>query len=197
MGGKRSPLSPEDGAVWEALTRGVKPLPGRKRPVPAPLGPPPRKAKPQPKTPLQSESPPPVRERPRVPRASPPPIEDRILKSIRRGQRAIDVRLDLHGETQIRAHKRLEHALAGARARGARVVLVVTGTGLRRKLKDDGPRVPIDEAPGVLRRMLPHWLATPPLGDWVIGVSQAGRGHGGAGAFYVLLRRPRAGGPSR
>jgi DNA-nicking Smr family endonuclease len=115
-----------------------------------------------------------------------------MLKSIRRGQTAIDMRLDLHGETQARAQRLIERTLAAGRARGARIVLVVTGTGLRSRLDGAGARDPRGgEAPGVLRRMLPHWLAVPPLSDWVLGFSQAAPHHGGAGAFYVQLRRER------
>jgi DNA-nicking Smr family endonuclease len=126
----------------------------------------------------------------RARRTGPPPIEDRMLKAIRRGQSPIDMRLDLHGETQIRAHRLLERALAAGQARGARIVLIVTGTGLRRRLESE-KRAPGEEAPGVLRRMLPQWLATPPFVDWVLGVSPAAQHHGGSGAFYVLLRRQR------
>jgi DNA-nicking Smr family endonuclease len=128
---------------------------------------------------------------PRPRRPGPPPIEDRALKAIRRGQSAIDMRLDLHGETQMRAHRLLERALAAGQARGARIVLIVTGTGLRRRLAEDDPS-PGEDAPGVLRRMLPQWLAAPPFADWVLGLSPAAQHHGGAGAFYVLLRRQRA-----
>ena len=114
-----------------------------------------------------------------------------MLKSIRRGQTPIDMRLDLHGETQARAQRLIERVLAAGRARGARVVLIVTGTGSRRRLDLDRPVPPEEQAPGVLRRMLPHWLALPPLSDWVLGLSPAAPHHGGAGAFYVLLRRER------
>lgn len=202
MSDKRPRLAPEDDAVWDALTKGVKPLTARRArlPVPEPLGPPPsaaiqprkppapdkRTIRPQPR-PLEPAT-------PRLPsRRGPPSIEDRVLKAIRRGQTPIDMRLDLHGETQIRAHKRLEQVLATGRVRGARVVLVVTGTGMRRALLEDAPaaRAAGEDAPGVLRRMLPVWLSTPPLSDWVIGLSQAAQNHGGAGAFYILLRRQR------
>jgi DNA-nicking Smr family endonuclease len=62
-------------------------------------------------------------------------------------------------------------------------VLVVTGKGR----PDDGPR-PGDR--GVLRRMVPHWLALPEARHIVLGWDEAGTRQGGAGALYVRLRRP-------
>jgi len=191
------PIS-EDLAAWDAVARSVKPLVRKPRgalPVPKPLTQPPP-SKPVPKPPQKSQGrlsprPEPVEPLLRQPLARRvPPIEDRVVKAIRRGQTPIDMRLDLHGETQTRAHKRLEQVMATGLARGARVLLVVTGTGMRRRL-DAEERETTEGGPGVLRRMLPHWLAAPPLSDWVIGVSQAAQNHGGTGAFYILLRRQR------
>ncbi len=48
-----------------------------------------------------------------------------------------------------------------------------------------------DEAPGVLKRNLPRWLAEPGLADKVLAIRPALPQHGGEGAFYVLLRRSR------
>jgi DNA-nicking Smr family endonuclease len=45
------------------------------------------------------------------------------------------------------------------------------------------------DGPGVLRRLTPHWLRAPDMRAIVIGFEEAGRGHGGAGALYVRLRR--------
>ena len=42
---------------------------------------------------------------------------------------------------------------------------------------------------GVLRRLVPIWLASAELRAVVVGFDEAGRAHGGAGALYVRLRR--------
>jgi DNA-nicking Smr family endonuclease len=89
--------------------------------------------------------------------------------------------LDLHGMTQADAHAALAHFLRGAQAQGARVVLVITGKGAR---ADGEP-----SERGILRRQVPHWLESAALRPLVIGFESAGRGHGGAGALYVRLRR--------
>ncbi len=110
------------------------------------------------------------------------PIDDRTKRRLVRGSMVIDDRLDLHGLTQDAAHATLRHFLVGARARGARIVLVITGkgkTGLAGEVHDRG----------VLRRAVPHWLADPNLRGIVVGFEEAHLAHGGAGAIYVRLRR--------
>ena len=67
--------------------------------------------------------------------------------------------------------------------RGDRTLLVITGKGLK---KTDDLRI-LDR--GVLRAMLPIWLAEPALAPYIAGYDSAAQGHGGEGAFYVRLRR--------
>ena len=115
--------------------------------------------------------------------ASPPPLSPlgrRMRARVARGREAIDARLDLHGLTQSEAHAALLHFLRSASARGARLVLVITGKGQR----SDGET-------GVLRRQVPHWLRLPEFRALVIGFEDAHSAHGGEGALYVRLRRPR------
>jgi DNA-nicking Smr family endonuclease len=103
---------------------------------------------------------------------------------VEHGRLAIDGRIDLHGLTQAAAHQRLGRFLAEAQAGGARIVLVITGKG-----KPTGD-LPLHEEPrGVLRRVVPQWLAAPEMRRLVIGFEESGRGHGGEGALYVRIRR--------
>ncbi|HRJ69816.1 MAG TPA: Smr/MutS family protein, partial [Beijerinckiaceae bacterium] len=67
-----------------------------------------------------------------------------------------------------------------AQASGASLVVIVTGKG--------APG--LDSERGVLRRLVPHWLADPALRRCIVGFEPAGRGHGGDGALYVRIRRP-------
>ena len=121
--------------------------------------------------------------RPTKPSAPPlAPIGRRERSQLARGRKAIDARLDLHGMTQERAHRRLVAFLQGASADGATFVLVITGKGRASVL--EGER-------GVLRRQVPLWLALPDLRSLVVGFEEAGIGHGGEGALYVRLRRAR------
>ena len=99
---------------------------------------------------------------------------------LKRGNVELDRILDLHGQTQERAHQRLRAFVADAHARGSRCVLVVTGKGL--------------ESGGILRHMVPRWLNEEPNWARVVAFCPAQPRHGGAGALYVLIRRQRPGG---
>jgi DNA-nicking Smr family endonuclease len=123
--------------------------------------------------------------RPAKPSAPPlAPIDRRLKRKLKRGRGEIDGAIDLHGLTQAEAHQALRGFLRHSQARGARLVIVVTGKG-----------GPLDEPGswpqerGVLRRVTPHWLREPDLRAIVLGFEEAGRAHGGSGALYVRLRR--------
>jgi DNA-nicking Smr family endonuclease len=113
------------------------------------------------------------------------PFDRRLKQRLARGQLPIDDRIDLHGFTQSAAHDALVRFLRGCRAKGARMVLVITGKGSPpRALAASGER-------GVLRRWVPYWLSSPQLRDVVAGFDAAHRDHGGEGALYVWIRRTR------
>jgi DNA-nicking Smr family endonuclease len=115
-------------------------------------------------------------------------IEVKLLRAIRRGTVPIEARLDLHGLTQVSAHERVERFLIHAQARGHRVVLVVTGKGTREAEQAvTGER----SERGVLRKLLPRWLALAPMRESIVGLSPAAPRHGGEGALYIQLRRRR------
>ena len=48
---------------------------------------------------------------------------------------------------------------------------------------------PIPQRMGALRHQVPQWLRMPPLSHAVLQVTEAHLKHGGAGAYYVYLRR--------
>lgn len=115
-------------------------------------------------------------------------IEVKLLRAIRRGTVPIEARLDLHGLTQASAHERVERFLSHAQARGHRVVLVVTGKGTREAEQAlSGER----SERGVLRKLLPRWLALAPMRESIVGLSPAAPRHGGDGALYIQIRRRR------
>ncbi len=176
---KKAQITPEDHALWVHVTRSAKPMPGRKAldlpdmPVePAPIIPPG-----DPRAPGNAPLP--------KARSLPPlaGIEKRLAKEVARGSRPVDSRIDLHGMRQAEAHGALVAFIHRAHLHGAKLVLVITGKG--------GGLDQFGEERGVLRRLVPHWLADPVLRRMVIGFEPAGRGHGGDGALYVRIRRRR------
>ena len=89
--------------------------------------------------------------------------------------------IDLHGMRRQEAFVALRAFLAKVQSEGARLVLVVTGKGERGALGEG--------TPGILRQSVPNWLREPGYDAIVVGFEEAQRPHGGAGAFYVRLRR--------
>jgi DNA-nicking Smr family endonuclease len=172
MSRRRGTLAPEDRALWDAVTKSIHPLSKRKTPVAeaepgsGPAAAARQKPRPQQLAPIK----------PPVPKAPPLAALDRRTRSrVARGRIDIDARLDLHGHTLERARQRLERFLAASQTDGAGLVLVITGKG----------------GTGALRREVPLWLSTPQMRALVIGFEEAAQNHGGAGALYVRIRRPR------
>jgi DNA-nicking Smr family endonuclease len=116
------------------------------------------------------------------------PIDAQTRRKIARGSLAIEGRIDLHGLTQDDAHAALRVFIVGARRRGLKIVLVITGKGRRSDGAFHGHDVFSPGERGVLRRLVPHWLAAPDLRDHVVGFEEAHVAHGGAGAIYVRIR---------
>lgn len=121
------------------------------------------------------------------------PLERGVKRKLLRGRIAADAAIDLHGYRQAEAHVALRVFLRESQARGARVVLVVTGKGGRAKDVDLPHEAGVwgERGIGVLKRMVPMWLAHPEFRDLVVGFEDAGPVHGGTGALYVRLRRAR------
>lgn len=113
-------------------------------------------------------------------------LDRRTADRLRKGARDPDARIDLHGMTADRAHLACLRFLGDAVARGHRVVLVITGKGAGRD-RDGYAR----KGGGVLRESLPGWLRASPLALSIVGIFQAHQKHGGAGAFYVYLKKRR------
>ncbi|WP_315723284.1 MULTISPECIES: Smr/MutS family protein [unclassified Bradyrhizobium] len=181
-GRRKRGLSEDERALWETVARQVKPL--RKTPRPLRLHPPMATAEPQADKAMTTP-------RPVAPVVIPKPVRPAIpplvslgrkeRSKLSRGRSEIDARLDLHGMTQSRAHQALHHFLHRAQHDGLTFVLVITGKGT----------IGADPERGVLRRQVPHWLSLPEFRTLIVGFEEAHVGHGGAGALYVRIRRPR------
>ena len=161
--------------LWASFTRAITPL---RSTDPAPSPEEARELSPAASDTLRPAEQPKPREKPVPPLTN---LDRRLRQRLARGLAGIDARIDLHGLTQAEAHHALMRFLRVARAEGARIVLVITGKGMRAS----------DPDRGVLRRQVPLWLKSPKLRETVLGFEPAGPVHGGEGAFYVRLRRAR------
>ena len=174
---RRRALSEEERALWDSVARQVKPLkkhrPLKAASVPHPEAPPAKHA-------VSTKPVPAVA--PRAPKPAMPPLVPlgrRERAKLSRGRQEIEARLDLHGMTQMRAHRALSGFVQRAHHDGLTFVLVITGKG-----KAGGES-------GVLRRQVPQWLGLPEFRAFVIGFEEAHIGHGGEGALYVRIRRAK------
>ena len=178
------PPTAEELALWRAAMRDAVPFHGRAEGEAALPPPPP----PLPSVVVPGAAvslPPPVAAPPS--RSRLPPLEPgrsagldrRSDDRLRRGQMAIEARIDLHGLTQSSAYDVLAHFITVSQAIGRRCVLVITGKG------------PVSQGGGVLRTMVPRWLAEPSLRRRILALHRAQPRDGGDGALYVLLKRQR------
>lgn len=173
--------SGEDAQLWRHVTESVTPLDKPRRKKARDAAGPAVTATPA----VKSKSPPAVSSRP----APPPPVTtpppqpagfDRATETkFRKGQLAIEGRLDLHGMTQDAAYRALNRFLDRAIAAEKRTLLIITGKGR------------VSEGGGVLRRLLPSWLQAGPYGHAVLACTPAQIKDGGAGAYYLRLRKQR------
>jgi DNA-nicking Smr family endonuclease len=198
----RRRLRPDELALWHEVAKTAQPL-DRARPAP-PRDDAPKRSAPAPRRSQTQERPAPSPFRigqsasggsgahdlapslsDRV-KSEPLRMDRKTHQRMKRGRLDPEARIDLHGMRADEAHAALQSFILSAQAQGRRLVLVITGKG--RRSEDEGP---IPRRPGVLRHQLPHWLSTPPLASCVLQIREAHLKHGGAGAFYVYLRRRR------
>ncbi|HUJ04215.1 MAG TPA: Smr/MutS family protein [Rhizomicrobium sp.] len=117
-------------------------------------------------------------------------LDGNTQERLRKGILAPQASLDLHGLTEDAAHRALTRFLRDAAARKLRLVAIVTGKGKKSSAPDE-PFVMNYERRGVLKEMTPRWLSEPELARFIADVRPAHRKHGGEGALYVYLRKPR------
>ncbi len=175
-------LSAEERALWRRVAATVVPLRSAAIPEPAlpaaPLAAPPR-VRPVSRQPDPSPK--------HHPRRAAPGITldggwDRRLAS---GSVVPDASIDLHGHTLATAHHVLDQALERAIRRGDRVLLVITGRPPR-------PESERPHARGRIRASIGDWLAASPHAPRIAAIRGAHPRHGGAGALYLILRRPKS-----
>lgn len=170
-------LSEDEQKAWDRVRRSVRPMkPASASKHPRDLSTEPLLNRPKSVSPDVS--------REIAPKTGPEPAQNRPMaglhdrgseKKVRRGKVEVSASFDLHGHTQDSAWRALPVFLMREQARGSRCVIVITGKG---KLGE-----------GVLRRNFLRWLEMPEARSLVSGYAGAHPRHGGAGAFYVFLRR--------
>lgn len=184
--GSKSGTSDEDRALWQHVTRSVRAYEKKRASAEAT----PRNAAPaKPKriskidaalaaaTPLAPRTP---AAKTTAPVRAPAALDGGTTRDLKKKKWPIDKTIDLHGMTQTAAHDALVRFFNLARRQEKRTLLVITGKGSRL------------QGGGVLRRLLPLWLAEAPFAPHVLAITAARTEDGGDGAFYVRLKKPAA-----
>jgi DNA-nicking Smr family endonuclease len=173
---------PDGADLWQHVTEQVSPLKGRETlhvDLPEPVLEP--KSKPMRRKGVIAPSPKrksPPKPPPELTHTQQPDMDKRNQQRLRQGKLKIDSRTDLHGMTQVQAHRALGNFIVDSWNTDKRLVLIITGKGLRP-----------DGATGVLRSAVPRWLNESPNREKIIGFSYAAPKDGGEGALYVRLKK--------
>ena len=96
-------------------------------------------------------------------------------------------RIDLHGFTLEQANKALENLINDSYDKGISKIIVVTGKGLHSNVDKD-PYVSRDL--GILKYSVPEYIENNlEIMEKIIEIKDANIQDGGAGAFYILLKK--------
>lgn len=166
----------KDADLFAAAMADVKPLDKRRRV----LRPRPDKSEGAPVVRRAVRSPVAVSREPEL-RADGGSFDREVSRKLSRRQLAPEATIDLHGMTLAAAEGAVTRFLERAVDRDLRVVLIVTGKGLR---EENGRTIT-----GRIRSEFFGWLNRTDNRTRVRAVRAAHAHHGGTGAFYVLLRR--------
>lgn len=188
-------LSAEERALWARVMATVKPMPGREvvkpeKPLPFRGGVGVGESRVTPSTrsrPTPNPSPKGEGLKKVAPPTTPTPgttLDGSWDKRLSRGMVQPDATVDLHGHTLNSAYAMLDDALGRSVARGDRVILLITG-------KPPRPDSERPHARGAIRAAVGDWLHSSRHADSIAAVRGANPRHGGSGALYIVLRRPR------
>lgn len=182
----RRTLAPEEAALWRRVIATVTPLePSRALPPEKPVAPAKVEASPAPASLPARQAPRPARPvAAATVRRESNTLDASWDRRLSRGLVAPESSIDLHGHSLSSAYDRLDFGLAQAIARGDRVLLLITG-------KPPRPESERPHARGAIRAAVGDWLAASRHADRIAAVRAAHPRHGGSGALYIVLRRPK------
>jgi DNA-nicking Smr family endonuclease len=174
-------LSPDEAALWARVMATVTPIaPGRVAEAVV-LGP-----KLAPTKHRTAAARPAIAPTPKSPRDAAPgtTLDGSWDRRLSRGLVQPDATIDLHGHNLGSAYALLDAALGRSISRGDRLILLITGRPPR-------PESERPHARGAIRAAVGDWLRASRHAQAIAAVRGANPRHGGTGALYIVLRRPR------
>ena len=169
-------LSADEAALWRRVVESVRPMSG--------MPPPDRSTKPEEVATVPAVKVKGPAAAPKIPSRSPGPgttLDGTWDRRLSRGMVQPDLSLDLHGHNLATAYDLLDRKLEQAISGGSRLLLLITG---KPPSSASGKR-------GAIRAAVGDWLAASRHSTEIAAVRNAHPRHGGSGALYIILRRPR------
>lgn len=175
----------EDKALWDHVTKDIAPLHYNETKETIPLKSP-QKTKKLSRPDIKDHRPATTTQTKSQEYKENPQTDRRTSQRLKQGKTTIDMRLDLHGLSQNQAYDALLRVVPDAFKNGKRCILIITGKGGNRLNHSM-----LNQTIGILKQKTPEWLSQPPLSQYILKIEPAKPKDGGAGAFYVLLKRQR------
>jgi len=109
----------------------------------------------------------------------------KIFKQKNKNNNYIDFKIDLHGFTLEEAFKKIHEVVEGCYEKDMRNILVVTGKGLRSKVKENPY---LSEDLSLLKYAIPNFIKDNFI-EIVSSIEEADQSLGGSGAFLLRLKK--------
>ena len=109
-----------------------------------------------------------------------------FLKKIKKGKIKISKKIDLHGYSLVEAEKIFEEEIEGSYFSNTRLLLFVTGKGVKNTINQENSGQLYH---GKIRSNIQRWVYNEKNKRKISYFSQAHPAHGGAGSFYVYIRK--------
>jgi DNA-nicking Smr family endonuclease len=115
-------------------------------------------------------------------------LDKKIYYKLKNGRLKPSKTLDLHGLRYEDAKSKVNIFISSAYKDYHRLVLIITGKGKNPNITEG---VFENERSGILRQSFPSWLENTTIKPLILNFTSAHLSHGGAGAFYVYLRKKK------
>ena len=110
----------------------------------------------------------------------------KFVKKIKKGNVKINKKIDLHGLSLLDAQLKFNREIEVCFNSSKRCILFITGKGIK---PIDSNRTDIKLYYGKIRSQIKNWAYSPRNKEKILFFSQARPEHGGAGSYYVYLRK--------